>query len=162
MELQLDVYDELGLFVGRVDGGFPELGIIWEYDGQGKYGQLLPPGRTAADALLAQKRREDRLIQLGWVVIRVDHTDLPDLSRFFDRLSQAILSERRYGWKAPTERTFFALRSLSGEATEHPEVTEHPPRKGVWSSSGCSVWPGRVFGHVRGVWSGREGVSATS
>lgn len=102
MELQFDVYDELGVFVGRVDGGFPELGIIWEYDGQGKYGELLPPGRTAADALMAQKRREDRLIQLGWVVIRVDHTDLPDLSRFFDRLSQAILSARRYGWRAPT------------------------------------------------------------
>jgi hypothetical protein len=101
MELQFDIYDELGVFVGRADGGFPELGIVWEYDGQGKYGELLPPGRTAADALLAQKRREDRLVQLGWVVLRVDHTDLPELGRFFDRLFQALQAARQYGRRAP-------------------------------------------------------------
>lgn len=101
MELQFDIYDDLGVFVGRADGGFPELGIVWEYDGQGKYGELLPPGRTLADALRAQQRREDRLVQLGWVVIRVDHTDLPDLGRFFDRLVQALQAAQRYGRRAP-------------------------------------------------------------
>ncbi len=108
MELQFEVYDEWGRFVGRADGGFPELGIIWEYDGQGKYGELLPPGRTAADALLAQERREARLVALGWIVIRVDHTDLPDLAGFFERLSETILSARRPGWGPP--RGTYVLR----------------------------------------------------
>ena len=48
MELQFDVYDEAGRLVGRADGGYPELGVMWEYDGRGKYGELLPPGRTSS------------------------------------------------------------------------------------------------------------------
>lgn len=101
MELQFDVYDEDGRFVARADGGFPEWGIIWEYDGQGKYGELLAPGRTTEDALRAQKVREDRLTRLGWVVIRIDRTDLPLLDGFFEALVQAVERARRSGRGVP-------------------------------------------------------------
>ena len=101
MELQFDVYDEVGRFVGRADGGYPELGVIWEYDGRGKYEELLPPGRTSADALMAEKRRERGFVELGWSVIRVDNTDLGDLSAAFDRMSRAVLTASRPGWNPP-------------------------------------------------------------
>ena len=116
MELQFEVYDEWGRFVGRADGGFPELGIIWEYDGQGKYGELLPPGRTAADALLAQKRREARLVALGWTVLRVDHTDLPDLAACSSACPRRSCPRAGPDGHLRGARTCCVLHSLSGEA----------------------------------------------
>jgi hypothetical protein len=108
MELQFDVYDEVGRFVGRADGGYPELGVMWEYDGRGKYGDLLPPGRTSSDALMAEKRRERGFVELGWTVIRIDNTDLTDLSAVLDRLSRAVHAASRPDWNPP--RGTFVLR----------------------------------------------------
>jgi len=108
MELQFDVYDEVGRFVGRADGGYPELGVMWEYDGQGKYGELLPPGRTSSDALMAEKRRERGFVELGWTVVRIDSTDISDLGTVLDRLSRAVLAASRPGWNPP--RGTFVLR----------------------------------------------------
>lgn len=108
MELQFDVYDELGRFVGRAEGGYPELGVMWEYDGRGKYGELLPPGRTSTDAIMAEKRRERGFVELGWTVLRIDNTDLADLSGVLDRLSRAVLAASRHGWYPP--RGTFVLR----------------------------------------------------
>lgn len=101
MELQFDVYDEAGRFVGRPDGGFPERGVAWEYDGRGKYGDLLAPGRTPADAFLAEKRRERLLVELGWTVVRIDQEDLVDLPHVLNRLSRAVVAASRPGWNAP-------------------------------------------------------------
>ena len=108
MELQFDVYDEVGRFVGRADGGYPELGVMWEYDGRGKYGELLPPGRTSSDALMAEKRRERGFVELGWTVVRIDSTDISDLGTVLDRLSRAVLAASRPGWIPP--RGTFVLR----------------------------------------------------
>lgn len=107
MELQFDVYDETGRFVGRPDGGFPERGVAWEYDGRGKYGDLLAPGRTPADAFLAEKRRERLLLELGWTVVRIDQEDLVDLRQVLDRLSRAVLAASRPGWNAPRGTVVF-------------------------------------------------------
>ena len=101
MELQFDVYDEVGRLVGRADGGYPELGVMWEYDGRGKYGELLPPGRTSSDALMAEKRRERGFVELGWVVIRIDNSDLCDLGAVVDRFSRAVVAASRPGWNPP-------------------------------------------------------------
>jgi hypothetical protein len=108
MELQFDVYDEVGRFVGRADGGYPELGVMWEYDGRGKYGELLQLGRTSSDALMAEKRRERGFVELGWTVIRIDNTDLTDLSAVLDRLSRAVHAASRPDWNPP--RGTFVLR----------------------------------------------------
>lgn len=101
MELQFDVYDEVGRLVGRADGGYPELGVMWEYDGRGKYGELLPPGRTSSDALMAEKRRERGFVELGWVVIRIDNSDLCDLGAVVDRFSRAVVAASQPGWNPP-------------------------------------------------------------
>jgi very-short-patch-repair endonuclease len=108
MELQFDVYDEIGRFVGRADGGYPELGVMWEYDGRGKYGELLSPGRTSSDALMAEKRRERGFVELGWTVIRIDNTDLSEVGGVVERLSRAVDAASRPQWNAP--RGTFVLR----------------------------------------------------
>lgn len=100
-ELQISVFDERGRFVGRADGGYPELGVLWEYDGKGKYGALLKPGQSPLDALLAEKRREEQLTELGWVVIRIDAADLRDPDRLIQRILSAVARSSQVGWLPP-------------------------------------------------------------
>ena len=60
--LQQEFRDAAGL-VGRADFWFPEHGAVLEFDGRAKYTDpaLRAAGATAADVLVAEKRREDRL-----------------------------------------------------------------------------------------------------
>ena len=100
-ELQVLIFDEQGRFVGRGDGGYPELGVLREYDGKGKYESLLLPGQSPVDAVLAEKKREERLTELGWVVIRIDAADLRDPDRLVQRILAAIARSKRPGWLPP-------------------------------------------------------------
>lgn len=61
-ELQHEFHDEDGL-IGRVDFWFPDQGVVLEFDGRTKYVDpaLRRSGTTAADVVVAEKRREDRL-----------------------------------------------------------------------------------------------------
>jgi hypothetical protein len=82
--LQQEFRDAEGL-IGYVDFWWPDFGLIGEFDGQGKYlrDQLLA-GRTAAEVVVAEKRREDRLRALGPRVTRWGWDvaqSLPQLSR---------------------------------------------------------------------------------
>lgn len=71
---QVEIYDERGLFVARVDFLWenPVTGVrvVGEADGQGKYGR--------SQDLYQEKRREDALRALGFVVIRWGTQDLRD------------------------------------------------------------------------------------
>ncbi len=69
-ELQVDVIDDSGFFVGRVDLLWREARIIGEVDGRMKY--------AMADDLYREKRREDRLRELGFQVVRWGSADLRD------------------------------------------------------------------------------------
>lgn len=60
-ELQVAFYDESGL-IGYADMFWPELGVIGEADGQGKY--------QSREDLIKEKAREDRLRALGYIVVR--------------------------------------------------------------------------------------------
>jgi hypothetical protein len=100
-ELQFDVYDEAGWFIGRADGGIPEVGIIWEYDGQGKYEELRPAGVTKEQVLATQAVRQGRLVRLGWKVIRVDRHDLSDKEGFRGAVASAVLEVADSGWVPP-------------------------------------------------------------
>jgi len=76
-ELQYEVLGLDGRLVGRCDFGWPEFKVLGEFDGKKKYGELLRrPGQTAEDVLIEEKRREDRLRALGWIVIRWMWSDL--------------------------------------------------------------------------------------
>ncbi len=66
--LQFEVHVHAHLY--RSDFGWPELGVLGEFDGRVKYADLLRPGQSAADVLMAEKRREQQLQAMGWHVVR--------------------------------------------------------------------------------------------
>jgi hypothetical protein len=74
---QVEVFDEWGRFVGRVDGMWIAEGVVGEADGWGKY--LMggsdfdgPSGRAAALRVVEEKVREDDLRGLGLELVRWD------------------------------------------------------------------------------------------
>jgi predicted transcriptional regulator of viral defense system len=73
-ELQVELWDDKG-FVGRVDGWYEDAAVALEFDGAVKY---LDPigGRTAAEVLWQEKRREDRMRSAGVRPVRVAQADL--------------------------------------------------------------------------------------
>ena len=63
---QLEVRNAEGVFVGRSDFGWPDLGALGEYDGKAKYDELVDPEASATQVIIAEKRREQNLRLLGW------------------------------------------------------------------------------------------------
>jgi hypothetical protein len=113
--LQISIFDESGRFVGSADGGIPEWGLLWEYDGMAKYDTLLKPGQTVLDAVLAEKRREGSLVELGWLVIRVFNSDFTPPDQLVRRFHEAGARAHRPGWQAP--RGSYRIADPSGPAT---------------------------------------------
>jgi hypothetical protein len=75
-----------GGVLARVDFGWPELRTVGEVDGRVKYGRLLRPGRSAGDAVYAEKLREDAIRAQGFAVVRWTWADLADFERVARRL----------------------------------------------------------------------------
>jgi hypothetical protein len=81
-ELQVEIWDADGRLIGRVD--FLLAGVlVVEFDGAMKYGDN-------ADAVLAEKYREDRLRERGYGVVRVNWADLDHAHKTAARLRQAL------------------------------------------------------------------------
>lgn len=88
--LQFAVYDGADL-VGTADFAWPELGMLGEFDGKVKYGRLLRPGESPADAVYREKLREDRMREVtGWRMIRLSWADLADPTRTAARVRRAL------------------------------------------------------------------------
>jgi len=76
--LQRPFYDSEG-FIGRTDFFWPEYGVIGEFDGDAKYlDDELLGDRSTREAILAEKKREDRLRALGYKVVRWDWKAVTD------------------------------------------------------------------------------------
>ncbi|QGN57966.1 hypothetical protein [Nostocoides sp. HKS02] len=92
---QHHVRDDLGREVARVDFLVGDR-VVVEFDGRSKYGM---GGRTSGDDLWAEKRREDDLRALGYLVVRViwAQLDRPQLivERVLGALRQADRDLRR-------------------------------------------------------------------
>jgi hypothetical protein len=78
---QVVVLDEWGQFVARVDVAWPQLGLVGEADGRGKYlgdaDDGLGRGEDAAAARVVEAaRREFRLRELGLAVVRWDTVEI--------------------------------------------------------------------------------------
>ncbi|WP_243060272.1 type IV toxin-antitoxin system AbiEi family antitoxin domain-containing protein [Nocardioides sp. SR21] len=58
---QLEVCDAAGKLLGICDWGWPELGLLGEFDGRIKYGRLLRPGEDPGEVVFAEKVREDKI-----------------------------------------------------------------------------------------------------
>ena len=86
-------------FVAFLDFALPDLGIWIEFDGRAKYERYLRPGESAADAVVREKYREQRIAQLtGWRCFRIAWEDLADPERLARRLRafiEAVRAERR-------------------------------------------------------------------
>ncbi len=70
-EQQVDVRDAAGGLVGRVDFLLRNERVVIEFDGATKYA-----GADGREALVREKRREDRLRALGYHVVRLTWADL--------------------------------------------------------------------------------------
>lgn len=89
-ELQVPVYDDAGELVGIVDFLFGEQWTVVEFDGALKYG-------GPAD-VVAEKRREDRLRELGYEVVRIVWADLAHPERVLSKIRAAFARARaRHG-----------------------------------------------------------------
>ncbi|MBT9273449.1 type IV toxin-antitoxin system AbiEi family antitoxin domain-containing protein [Phycicoccus sp. MAQZ13P-2] len=89
LDSQVEVRDEDGEFVGRVDLVVRGTKVLIEFDGAVKYSAGGP------EAVVAEKRREDRLRELGYVVVRVMWDDLAHPERLLARVRRAMaLAER--------------------------------------------------------------------
>ncbi|MDP3891950.1 type IV toxin-antitoxin system AbiEi family antitoxin domain-containing protein [Nocardioides sp.] len=90
-EPQFDILDRFGRLVGTVDFAWPEHGVFLEFDGKVKYTRLLREGESPADAVVREKRRQDRISELtGWTCIRLDWADLHHPGRTAARIRQVL------------------------------------------------------------------------
>jgi hypothetical protein len=77
-----------GRILGTADFGWPQHGVAGEFDGFAKYGRSRRSGRSPADVVFAEKRREDamRTVLRGfvrWVWDEID--DFDEVSRRLPR-----------------------------------------------------------------------------
>ena len=74
----------------RSDFGWPELGVLGEFDGRIKYEGVLDDSRSLADVVMAEKRREQDLRSLGWQVTRWGMAELHEPHRLRYQLEAAF------------------------------------------------------------------------
>ncbi len=87
--LQVEVRDERGRLIARLDFGF-DVGVALEFDGDVKYKKLVKPGQESSDIVIAEKKREDGVRRFGWFVLRVTWSDLDRPNTFLAHLQDAI------------------------------------------------------------------------
>jgi very-short-patch-repair endonuclease len=95
-ELQVEIRDEWGNFVGRADFLFDHLRTIAEFDGRVKY-RVENAGARLEDVLWAEKQREDALRALGYEVVRFTWADLERAPRQLRRRFLAAFARATYG-----------------------------------------------------------------
>jgi hypothetical protein len=90
-ELQFEVRNAYGNLVGTTDFAWPSHGLLGEFDGKVKYGRLLRPGESPADAVFREKVREDRLREaLQWGMVRLVWADLHRPAATADRIRRLL------------------------------------------------------------------------
>lgn len=94
VELQVEIRDEDGYFVGRLDFVVCAREVL-EFDGKVKYEKYLRPGQSAGDAVFEEKQREDRIRGLGYPVVRFTWADLFAFERVAERVRRAIAQAER-------------------------------------------------------------------
>jgi hypothetical protein len=81
-QTQFEVHDSAGHLLGTTDWGWPDHGLLGEFDGFSKYGRLLLPGQAPGEVVFAEKHREDVLREVsGYGMVRLIWSDY-DRPRF--------------------------------------------------------------------------------
>ncbi len=89
-----------GRVVATSDFGWEDVGLVGECDGRVKYGELLEPGEQPADAVMREKRREERIRAAGYWIVRWGWDEAWDpaaLRRIVTRGFQLAPAVRRAG-----------------------------------------------------------------
>jgi hypothetical protein len=87
---QFVVHDDRGQFIARCDFGWPDHGVVGEFDGRSKYGRLLRPGQDVTDVVYREKLREDALRDLDLRMVRWTWPDLYPGDVLADRLRRVL------------------------------------------------------------------------
>lgn len=87
---QLEIFDERGRLLARVDFAWPQHRLVVEFDGRAKYERFLRPGESLTDVVLREKRREDALREAGWIVVRLTWADLSSPWATVERLRRHV------------------------------------------------------------------------
>ena len=93
--LQVSIFTPGQRFVGRTDLGYPELGVLLEFDGFVKYSKLLKGDEQAVDVVVREKDRENLIRGMGYLVIRIVWADLSKPARLADRVRVDLDRGRR-------------------------------------------------------------------
>lgn len=95
---QVEVFDENGRLVGRVDFAWKDHGVFVEFDGKEKYTKHRREGETLDEFLMREKKREELICRLtGWVCIRVTWADLAAPELLAHRVRKLLESRRPRG-----------------------------------------------------------------
>lgn len=86
-QVQANIWDHRGDFIGRVDLFFPDHSLAVEYDGRGKYHDSY--GQSAVGAMQDERWRERGLLNAGLRVIRIDRENFRDES-WLENLTREI------------------------------------------------------------------------
>lgn len=93
--LQIRIYSPNGTFLGRVDLGYPDLGVLFEFDGLVKYRKPLRPGQDAAEIVIQEKLREERIRDMGYVIVRFVWAELADPAAMHAKITAGLARGRR-------------------------------------------------------------------
>ncbi|GAA1941280.1 hypothetical protein [Nocardioides hwasunensis] len=95
-EPQVEIFDEGGLMVARVDFAWPDLGVFLEFDGRIKYERYRRPGETLEEFLVREKEREELVCQLtGWTCIRIGWAALARPEQLAARIRRVMASRNK-------------------------------------------------------------------
>lgn len=101
-DLQREIWDDAG-FVGRTDFAWDEFGVLGEFDGMIKYGESA--SGSPQKAIMAEKRREERLRAAGWWIIRWDWIDLSHPDELIARIWRGLAHGTPGGRRRPVDNT---------------------------------------------------------
>ncbi len=87
---QLQFPVQLAGGVAVTDFGWVDQRAVGEFDGEVKYGRLVPPGQTPGDVVFAEKVREDAVRALGYGFTRWIWDELDDFAPVAARIAQAF------------------------------------------------------------------------
>lgn len=105
--MQVEYFDADGVSIGRVDYDWDDFWHVGEFDGLFKYGRLNPyGGGNLGQVVVDEKRREDRIRELGRGMSRWVWSDLHSPSATCRRIRAAMEQSRRL--HGPPARTVLA------------------------------------------------------
>ena len=111
-ELQVEVFDRFGHRVGRTDFGYPEDAALIEFDGFVKYEGLLKPGQSASQVVVAEKRRESEVRDVGSSVLRIVWGELQTPGVVIDGVERVRYEGRQLRKAGITTGSFRPLKSI--------------------------------------------------